>query len=159
MTVKPGQDPIPLDAYEPLLLTTKEQFDKYWPRTRQLIEKCVKRSLHGEFTADDIYQLALQQKVFIFIVKNDSCIQPDVKLAVALEMVTYPRLPAMNIIALAGSELDVFYEKFWKKLCGWAYMNGIRAIEGWVSPAMQRVVSKYGFKHVYTHMRLDLTEA
>ena len=65
----------------------------------------------------------------------------------------------MNILALAGSDLEYFYEKFWKKLCGWAYMNSVRAIEGWVSPAMERVISRYGFKHVYTHMRFDLMEA
>ena len=39
-------------------------------------------------------------------------------------------------------------------------MNGVRAIEGLVcNPAMERVIKRLGFKPVYTHMRLDLTEA
>lgn len=154
-----GFDPIPLDQYDALLMSTKEHFDKYWHKVKPLIEKCIKRSMHGEITVEDIHTLALQGKFYIFIVKNDSCITPDVKLALVLEIVNYPRLPAMNILALGGSDLEHFHEKFWQKLCGWAFMNGVRAIEGWVSPAMERVISKFGFKHVYTHMRFDLTEA
>ena len=159
MTDRPGFDPIPLDDYEPLLLTTQEQFTKYWPRASKLVDKCIKRAMHGEMTVEDIHNLAMQQRAYVFVVKNDKGIQPDVKLVVVLEIMHYPRLPSLNILALAGSDLEVFYEKFWQKLCGWAYMNGVRAIEGLVSPAMQRVISKYGFKPVYTQMRLDLTEA
>lgn len=159
MAHPPGFDPIPLEDYDALLLSTKEQFDKYWPKAKGLVEKCIKRSMHGEITADDIYTLALQGKFYVFVLKNDKCISPDVKLVVVLEIVQYPRLPAMNILALGGSDLDFFFEKFWKRLCGWAYMNGVRAIEGWVSPAMERVISRYGFNHVYTHMRFNLTEA
>jgi len=153
-----GFDPIPLDEFDALLLSTKEQFDKYWSAAKPLIEKCIKRSMHGELTVDDVYALALQQKMYVFIVKCDKGIVPAIKLALVLEIVNYPRLPAMNILALGGEELDALYEKYWKSLCGWAYMNGVRAIEGWVSPAMERVISRYGFKHVYTHMRLNLTE-
>jgi len=159
MTSIPGFDPIPLDDYEPLLLSTKDMFDKYWPRASKLVDKCVKRSMRGELTSEDIYNMALQQRAFVFVFKSDVGIQPDVRLVVVLEMCGYPRMPAMNILALAGSELDMFYEKFWDKLCGWAYMNGVRTLEGFVSPAMQRVISRYGFKPTYTLMRLDLSEA
>jgi hypothetical protein len=65
----------------------------------------------------------------------------------------------MNILVLSGTELEALYEKFWVKLCGWMYMNGIRTVEGWVTPAMQRVISRFGFKPAYTLMRLDLSEA
>jgi len=159
MTKQPGQDPIPVDEYDALLLSSKEQFDKYWPYAKPLIEQCIKKSMHGEITIDDIYNLALQGKLYVFVAKCDRTMVPSVRLALVLEIVNYPRLPALNILALGGTDLHLLYEKFWKKLCGWAYMNGVRAIEGWVSPAMERVISRYGFKHVYTHMRLNLTEA
>jgi hypothetical protein len=158
MTNQPGQDPIPVDDYDALLLSTKEHFDKYWPAARPLIEKCIKRSMHGEITIDDVQTLALQGKVYVFVAKCDKTMVPSVRLALVLEIMDYPRLPALNILALGGSDLHPLYEKFWKKLCGWAYMSGVRAIEGLVSPAMERVVSRYGFKNVYTHMRLNLTE-
>lgn len=158
-TLPAGFDPIPLDDFEPLLLATKEQFDTYWTATKPLLEKCVKRAMHGEMTIDDIYNSALQGKMYIFVVKCDKTITKSVKLALVLEIVHYPKLAAMNIVALGGSDLDALHAKYWKMLCGWAYMNSVRVIEGWVSPAMERVISQYGFKPVYTHMRLELTEA
>ena len=158
-TLPAGFDPIPLDDFEPLLLATKEQFDMYWTATKPLLEKCVKRAMHGEMTIDDIYNSALQGKMYIFVVKCDKTIIKSVKLALVLEIVHYPKLAAMNIVALGGSDLDALHAKYWKMLCGWAYMNSVRVIEGWVSPAMERVISQYGFKPVYTHMRLELTEA
>jgi hypothetical protein len=54
-TQVPGYDPLPLDDFEPLLLSTKEHFDIYWPATKPLIERCVKRAMHGEMGIDDIY--------------------------------------------------------------------------------------------------------
>ena len=145
-TLPAGFDPIPLD-------------DMYWTATKPLLEKCVKRAMHGEMTIDDIYNSALQGKMYIFVVKCDKTITKSVKLALVLEIVHYPKLAAMNIVALGGSDLDALHAKYWKMLCGWAYMNSVRVIEGWVSPAMERVISQYGFKPVYTHMRLELTEA
>ncbi len=52
MAHPPGFDPIPLEDYDALLLSTKEQFDKYWPKAKGLVEKCIKRSMHGEITVD-----------------------------------------------------------------------------------------------------------
>lgn len=159
MTLPAGFDPIPVDDFEPLLLSTKEHFDTYWSATKPLLAKCIDKAMHGEMTIDDLYNAALAGKVYIFVFKNDKTITKSVKLALALEIVSYPRLPAMNVLSLGGSALDPLYGKFWKMVCGWAYMNGVRVIEGRVSPAMERVISRYGFKPVYTQMRLDLMEA
>ncbi len=158
MTNTPGADPIPLDEYEPLLLSTPENFEKYWPLAKPLIEKCIRRAMHGEITIDDIRALAQQQQLYVFVVKYDKTIIPSVKLVVVMDVANYPRLAAMNIFAIAGTDLDYFYRKYWKKLCGWAYMNGVRVLEGWVSPSMERVISRYQFKRAYTLMRYDLTE-
>jgi hypothetical protein len=158
MTQTPGADPIPLDEYEPLLLSTPEHFERYWPMVRPLIDKCVSRAMHGEITTDDVRILAQQQQLYIFIVKCDRTIIPSVKLAIVLEVVNYPRLAAMSILAMAGSDLGYFQRKYWKKLCGWAYMNGVRVMEGWVAPGMERMVTRYKFKRAYTMMRYDLTE-
>lgn len=159
MSLPPGHDPISLDEYEPLLLSTREQFDKYWVPARTLLDKCVRRAMHGEISVDDIQALAMQQQLYIFVVKCDKGIVPSVKLVVVLDIVNYPRLSAMNILALAGSDLDYFYKRYWAKLCGWAYMNGVRIMEGWVAPGMERVVARYKFKRAYRLMRFDLTEA
>jgi len=159
MSVSPGADPLSLDSYEPLLLSTKDHFDKYWTTARPLIEKCIRRAMHGEITVDDVYAMAQQQSLYIFVFKSDRTIMPSVKLVLVLDIVNYPRLPTMNVMALAGSDLNYFYKKYWSKLCGWAYMNGVRVLEGWVAPGMERIISSYNFKRAYMLMRYDLTEA
>lgn len=146
------------EDYEPLLLSNKDQLDTYWPEAKPLLEKCVARATNGEYNVDDIYNLAISGQAFVFVVKSDKTIRKSVKLVLVLEVVRYPRLAAMNIMALGGTDLEVFHEKYWDCLCGWAYMNGIRVLEGLVSPAMQRVITRFGFTPTYTHMRLDLTE-
>jgi hypothetical protein len=152
----------PLGEFEPLLLSTPPLLEAYWSLALPLLSKVVKEAMHGEFEVNDIKALAQAGKVFIFVLTNDKTgTNParEVRLALAVEIVQYPRLPALNVLALGGTDLSLFHRKFWKQFCGWAYMNGVRAIEGWVSPAMQRVLTRFGFRQVYTHMRLELTEA
>ena len=145
-------------SFEPLILSTKERFDVYWPEIAPMIDKCMHKATHGELTLQDIYDRCTSGHMNIFVVKDDSAESPEVPLVLVTELVNYPRLTALRIVALGGTSLDKYYGKFWTKFCGWAYMNGVRAIEGLVSPAMERIISRYGFEHVYTHMRLDLTE-
>lgn len=154
----PDERGLELEDYEPLLVSSKDQMDTYWSEMKPLLERCITRATHGEFNADDIYTQAIEGRAFVFIVKSDKPIRKSVKLVLVLELSGYPRLSALNILALGGQDLDALHELYWDKLCGWAYMNGIRVLEGSVSPAMQRVIARYGFKPVYTHMRLELTE-
>jgi hypothetical protein len=152
----------PLTEFQPLLLSMPAQVERFWPMVRPLLERCVKETMHGELEIDDIKVLALHGKAFIFILTNDRTgtnPEVDVRLALAVEIVQYPRLPALNVLALGGTDLALFHNKFWKQFCGWAYMNGVRAIDGWVGPAMKRMLTRFGFKQVYSHMRLELTEA
>jgi hypothetical protein len=159
----PAQDDFaPLKEFEPLLLSTPELLYNFWYLAYPLLERCVKEAMRGEMDIHDIEALARAGKAYIFVLTNDKTgTNPDreVRLALAVEVVQYPRLPALNVLALGGTELAMFHRKFWKQFCGWAYMNGVRAVDGWVSPGMQRMLTRFGFKQVYAHMRLDLTEA
>jgi hypothetical protein len=115
--------------------------------------------MYNEISVEDVYNMVLQQRAFVFVFKCDKGIQPDVKLALVFEVCGYTKLPALNVLVVAGSNLGYFYDKYWERICGWAYMNGVRSIESWVSPAMERVLTKYRFEPKYKVMRLDLTEA
>jgi hypothetical protein len=149
---------VEIDGYEPLLLATQEQFDLYWTQCVPLLDRVIEKAMHGELTTDDIYEKAMQGQMYVFVCKKDVGEYPDVKFAIVMELINYPRLAALNVVAIGGSHLNPFFKKFWSKLCGWAYMNGIRAIEALVSPAMARIISKFGFNHTYAHMRLNLNE-
>ncbi len=146
---------------EPLLLGTPQLLESYWPQVEPLFEKCVRRASHGEYAVQDIKALAFAGRAFVFILTNDKhdfTVDRRVTLALALEVVNYPRLPALNILAVGGSGLKMAYTKYWGMLRGWAYMSGARAIEGWVGPGMKRTTESMGFKSVYTHMRYDLEQ-
>mgnify|MGYP000238068780 CR=1 FL=1 len=152
------KDNVEIGGYEPLLLATQEHYDLYWAQCVPLIDKVVAKAIYGEFTTDDIYNSATQGQMFVFICKKDEGEYPDVKFVIVMEHVQYPKLDALNVVAIGGSQLNPFFGKFWEKLCGWAYMNGIRAIEALVSPAMARVITRFGFEHKYAQMRLNLNE-
>ena len=150
----------PENSFEPLLLSTREQFDIYWAYAEPYIKDCLDKTTHGEIETHHIYERALAAQMYIIIVKSDAGPEPGVKLVLVFEPRVYPNLSALNLLALGGSDLMSLSGKYWEKLLGWAYMNGVRAIEGLVcNPAMERVIKRLGFKPVYTHMRLDLTEA
>jgi hypothetical protein len=153
-----GKNNVEIDGYEPLLLATKEQFDLYWAQCVPLLDKVIDKAMHGELTTDDIYNSALQGQTYVFVFRNDDSEVPDVKLCLAMDLVNYPKLAALNVVAIGGTQLGPLFNKFWTKLCGWAYINNIRAIEGLMSPAMAKIVTKFGFTQTYTHMRFNLNE-
>lgn len=143
--------------YEPLLVCDEETLGKYWPYAGPLLQKCVDKVGGDVMDLGDMYNAILSGRAFLFIAKADTVEGPDVKMAVLLEACVYPKLHSMNIVALGGNELMLMHDKFWKALCGWMYMNGARAVEGLVSPAMERIVSKFGFTKTAVHVRMQLT--
>jgi|TARA_A100001388_G_scaffold277264_1_gene267721 hypothetical protein len=150
----------PENSFEPLLLSTKEHYDKYWAYAEPYIKKCLDETTHGEIDTSHIYERGLAAQNYVIVVKSDAGPEPEVKLVLVFEPRVYPNLPALNLLAIGGSDLKSLSDKYWEKLLGWAYMNGVRAIEGLVgNPAMERIIKRLGFKPIYTHMRLDLTEA
>ena len=146
------------DGYEPILLSTQELFDKYWAQCVPLFERVVDEAMHGELTVDDMYTRALAGQMYIIVAKNDETEVPDVRLAMALELVYYPRYTAMNVVAIGGKDLRPMIRRFWKYVCGWAYICGVRKMECSVAPAMEKILEAVGFERHYVQMRQDLTE-
>jgi len=146
------------DDYEPMLLSSKEAFDKYWDACIPHLERCVNEAMHGEMTVDDIYNKALAGQFYVIAVKNDQLEVPDVKLVLVLEVVYYPRYATMNVVALGGKDLRHMIKRFWSYVCGWAYINGVRKMECSVAPAMQKILEAVGFQQQYVQLRQDLKE-
>ena len=146
-----------LEGYSPLFLYTVELLDAYWPQTAAVLERCVD-TMYGEMTMQDVYDGIKAGQLYALIAKNDEGELPDVALALILEIQAYPQFTALHITALGGRELDLLASKFWKHVCSWAFMNGVRTIQASVSPAMARILKRYGFNKVYETVRLDLTE-
>jgi hypothetical protein len=147
-----------LEGYEPLLLSTVELLDTYWPQTAAVLQRCVDDAMHGEMTMQDIYEGIKAGRMYALIAKNDEGELPDVALALILETQAYPQFTVLNISALGGRELNLLKSKFWKHVCSWAFMNGVRTMQASVAPPMARILKRYGFNKIYETVRLDLTE-
>jgi hypothetical protein len=147
-----------LEGYEPLLLSTVELLDAYWPQVAAVLTRCVDKAMHGEMTLDDIYNHVKAGRMYALVAQNPSGELPDVALALILETVAYPQFTVLNIVALGGRELNLLKSRFWGHVCSWAFLNGVRTLQASVSPAMARILSRYGFNQTYITMRMDLTE-
>jgi len=156
--VEPTVERDALEGYEPILLSTVEMLDTYWPQASAVLQRCVDTAMHGEMTINDIYEGVKAGRMYAIVVKNDEGELPDVALALILELQAYPQFTVMNIAALGGRELDLLTSKFWEHVCSWAYMNGVRTMQASASPAMARILKRYGFSKIYEMVRLDLTE-
>jgi hypothetical protein len=97
--------------------------------------------------------------MFLFAVARETVDGPDVDLAILLEPAIYPTKNAMNIVIVAGKNLGHYYNKYWKFLCGWAYLNGAKEFEAYVSPAMERILKRYDFERTCVHVRMPITSS
>jgi|TARA_R110000765_G_scaffold188233_1_gene293665 hypothetical protein len=156
--VEPVAERAAAEAYEPLLLATVDALDIYWGQAVPLLQRCIDEAMHGELTVEDLYEGIKAGVMYGIVFKNDEGELPDVALVVVLEPALYPRLSAMNVLALGGRDLGEFGEKYWKHICSWSYLNGLRHMQASASPGMARMLKRLGFKSVYTTMRMDLTE-
>lgn len=147
-----------VESLDPLLVSTRELLDKYWPYAEPLLRQCVDGAMHGELRTEHIRQGVLGGTTYLFIFKSDAAIVPHVHMAIAMTYSGYPSLPALTIVAMGGTDLRAVHERFWTALTGWAYMLGVRAIDALVSPAMERVLHRFGFYTVYRQVRFDLKE-
>lgn len=144
-----------MSEYFPLLLSTPQLLEQYWSLAEPHFQRSVTEATNGEFGMDDLRAMAASGKLLVFVITDGE----RVELALAAELLKYPRLPVLNIVALGGKSTKTNYKKFWKHFVGWAYMSGVASIQGLVSPAMQRFTRSMGFKPVYTVVRYDLTGA
>lgn len=144
------------DNIYPVQLVNAQLVEQHWPAIRPLLERCVAEAMHGELEVDDIKALALAGQLVVMIFTDG---RARIDLAVVIEPVSYPRLPGINIVAMGGTNFGLIQKKYWNYFKGWAMMNGAKMIEASVSPAMARILRKYGYAAEYTHVRCRLMES
>lgn len=156
--VGPSPEVTTFEGYEPLLLASVEVLDIYWSQTAVHLQAVVSSEMHGEMTVEDIYDRVRAGTMYAAIFKKDEGELPSVALVLIMEIRTYPQYSVLNIVALGGHGLGPLMDKFWKHVCSWAFINGVRTIEASVSPVVARALRKHGFTKFYETVRLDLTE-
>ena len=126
-----------------------------WHRLEPLFEAVVDRACHGEYDVADLKRLALSGNVFIgtFFDEDDAAL-----LAFAFEFRYYPKKTAVNILALGGHRMDAVFGAFLEQFKTWAAKAGADFLEASCSPAMTRMLSRYGYQEMYRQLRLNLKQ-
>jgi len=156
--VEPVEKPDPIKDYEPLLLSSINILDIYWGQVCEALAPCIDDAMHGEMTLDDIYNRIKTGQMYCLVFKNDDGELPDVALALVLEILAYPQYSVMNVVAMGGRELRSLRDKYWKHVCSWAYVNGVRTLQACAPPTVARLLRSCGFEPVYQTLRMSLTE-
>lgn len=138
-----------------LVFLPPDEVAKRWGEVAPLFEKTVDKACHGEFSAADLYAMALAGDVAIGVATDEA---GAVFMALALEEVCYPRLRAVNVLAMGGKRLDVFMKRFLLPFRMFCREQGIDRITCLVSPGMERMHRRYGFETVYRMLSMDVEE-
>lgn len=123
-----------------------------FPQVREFFERVVHGAAKGEFTADDIEEMAKVKRATLGIVKEDG----EPVLAFAFEFIYYPRMVVLNILAMGGTQLNRVMAEFWQQFMAWARLTGADGIQASCCPAMARILEKHGFEATYQVVRSKL---
>ncbi len=141
------------DRNKPVLLSTQEQLNAYWPQIEPLLASA---PVAEEFSPDVLYQAALSSQVFIFVFVKETDDGDEVELVLVVSVTPSETMPTMNIITVAGKNLKKHINDFWEFFKGWCIMNGARAIDAYVPERMEQLLEPLGLKRETVHVRLRL---
>lgn len=130
-----------------------------WDEIKPIFDRSVLEASHGELETDDI---------LAGVLRGDAVIVAGISEAGAIEVVAafneviMPRMRILSMYQVAGSGRNVldsiFNEGLFDLVKKWAAEMGYDAIDGYVAPAMQRICERYGFRKIYSHIRINLKE-
>ena len=126
-----------------------------WGTLQPMFQRVVDKAVHGEYSTDDIYRYAMEGQMQVLVAFD----KETPTIAMVFETVTYPSGKAgCNVLAMAGKNLDAFMHQALPPFIGWCRQAGYSWIECSVSPAMERIHHRYGFKTVYRQLRINTGE-
>ena len=109
-----------------------------WHSIRSLLEPAIEHC-NGEFEADDLRDMVMNGRAFIFVLEGDA----GFVLACVAEVLILPRKKVINVIALGGSKLNVLILQMWDRLAEIGRILGADSIRGSVRPSMQRYYRRF----------------
>lgn len=133
-----------------VFLTSQRLITEHWPAAGKLLQP-VLHAVRGEWTVDDLEDLCRDGRAVAGIA-FDAGGEPF--MAMVFEFRHYPRKTTVNVIALAGRDLDELASTFWPSFIEWAKESGAVEIEACALPAMTRMLRPLGFTHTYNAVRM-----
>lgn len=123
--------------------------ERWWNEAEPLIEKCVQKAVHGEYTAADIKELLEHGRMTALLVFEG---EKPIFVCV-FELLVYPRKTAVNICCVGGKKVLQCFEHYRKYLFEYWKSCGAAEVQAQVSPAMERLLRPAGFAEVYRTVR------
>jgi hypothetical protein len=108
----------------------------------------------GDFEPQDLFGMVRDGRAVIGAVYEGD--RPV--LAGAFEFIHYPRQLAVNVMAIAGEQMDAAMDAFWETFRQWCRSAGAEVIEARCAPGMTRLLSRKGFEPAYTVVRQKLED-
>lgn len=136
--------------YAPLLLSTPEMVDAFWPQVEPLLAGA---PVTTEYPVSVLYDAVKRKDMNVFVVYKMVELIPTVELVVLMAPALYPNLPTMVILTVAGKNLLKFARMFWEPLKGWIKMNGMKAIDAYVPERMEALMKRLGLSRETIHVR------
>ncbi len=132
-----------------LFLTSQSLITQHWPAVGELLQP-VLRAAKGEFDIEDLEELCRDGRAVAGAVFDEG---GRMVLALVFEFLLFPQISTVNVIALAGHDMDEAAATFWPTFREWAKESGASHIQASTSPAMSRLLRPLGFRHTYDLVR------
>ena len=120
-----------------IFITNRAQADAQFHLAAPLLQPVVDQAGRGEFTVEDLKRLTSEGRAITMVV----------------EVVMYPSQTAVNIMALGGDRFAEGEAVFGEAFRQWCRKAGATVIEASCSPAMARMLRKFGFDVAYQVVR------
>lgn len=118
-------------------LLTFPQTVAEWPVIRPLLERAVVHG-RGELVVEDILKLVSQDRMFISVLRSDH----QIALAVAAEIIHYPRRKVLNLAFAGGRDSRIVSERYFDQLREMALRLGADRIQCHCREAVARLLKQ-----------------
>jgi hypothetical protein len=135
---------------EALFLSSQRLITEHWPSVARLLEPVLEH-VNGEFTLDDLQEMCRDGAALAGLAFDDA---GEPSMAMVTEFRFFPRKVVLNVMALAGHDLQALASTFWPTFSQWALESGATEFQACARPAMTRMLGKLGFTHTYNVVRM-----
>lgn len=134
-------------------LTTPAEIAQHWHHAERLLARVTDEAVQGEFDLDDLRTLADAGRLWIGLFSYGAA----PVLCCAVEFRHYPKKTVLNIVALGGADLAAFSPEYMDRMADFARQAGAVDMEACCSPAMARMLTRFGFTETYRLVRKPIS--
>lgn len=122
-----------------------------WPQLRPLLEQAV-ASARGEITVDDVLDLVAKDRMRVSVLRDEA---DAIELAIATEIITYPRMRVLNIAFAGGRGAKEVVDRHIAELEALAREAGADRLRCFCRPSVARLLKRIAPRTVDAYTVLE----